>query len=197
MRLNIFGKKQPTVAQVEAEQQALAERRAGIQQRLKEIEGELVGVYGSQTDTAALHNEANNLERELRTCAAVSAELEAARHEAVKRAALEQVRAHYKALAADIDELLKLTPQVDDLERRYVEQRRREDALRGLIFAKLYTTNGVDHLLQEHGVRSGEFASEIEAIKAEFPQLQREIAATRKAYKNFNQIGLGVTHDEQ
>lgn len=116
-RLKKLFKKPPTLAQVDAESVALAEKRAAAQQRLREIDDALMDAYGSDEDTEALHEEADRLNRDLHTYARVSAELEALRIPAAAREIVNMKRADYQDMAAHIERIVKLSPEIQRLRR--------------------------------------------------------------------------------
>lgn len=122
MRLNIFKKTPPTLAQVQAEQQKLAQRRETIRQRLSELENALVSAYGDETaNVEAIHSEASRLERELSSLATVSAELERERADAAKRQIIEQTRADLDVLNTHTQRIVELNPRIMELRRELGE----------------------------------------------------------------------------
>lgn len=180
MKLNLFGKKAPTVAQVEAEQAKLAQRRADIQARQDAIHEQLVANYGTDADNEPLHTEADRLNRELRTLTDVSAELETQRREATKRELLASIRAEYEADAAKVRRILELNQEVIETEDRLKVLIAESNKLRGALL--LHHGDAPQRLLeaaQRAGFTLAELDADLQALKAEFADTQdRSIART-------------------
>lgn len=122
MRLNIFKKTPPTLAQVQAEQAKLQQRREAIGARLTELSDALVSAYGDETaNVEAIHSEASRLERELSSLATVSAELERERTDAAVRQILADTRADLDVLNTHTQRIVELNPEIMRLRRELGE----------------------------------------------------------------------------
>lgn len=116
----LFGQKPPTIAQVEAQQAKLAQRREAIRQRLTVLDEMLVQAYGADepNQVEAINSEYSQLERELSTLATVSQRLEVERTDAVKRQLVADQRAEYETLQGHVTAVRELNPRIQELRRQ-------------------------------------------------------------------------------
>jgi uncharacterized protein HemX len=187
---NLFGKKEPTIQQVDKELSRLDDQRAQLQARSGALEVELTAAYGDTVKTDALLQESHTITLKLKQLQQVRGELELSRQDAARREFLEAYRARCAALAEDVVAIRALTATRREAEAVYRAALRDEnDARRAYFQAQHDLTRNRQQEAAAHGVT----VADLQAIEREFSDLENSVAQDAGEY-DVMEFG-GLTHD--
>lgn len=164
--LKVFKGKEPSPADVDSERARLETQRQDIRTRQQALEMALADAYGTDTDTTDLEREYAALEAKLAALAIVERRLNAARAEAVKRAALAVYRAEVEAIAADWQALQTITPKREKAGRAYFDLLTEENRIRERLRLAALGDRRDDlrRALVAAGLNPADIAGEVEAL---------------------------------